>query len=122
MVITGVGFTVTLIVKGLPAQPPTCEVGVTRYCTLPALELLGLVSVCAIVLPAPAVAPVMPPVMVPIVHVKLLGTLADKPMLVATPLQAEAKFETLITGVGCTVTIIVNADPTQPPGLDVGVT
>lgn len=39
------------------------------YSTVPAELLLGFVSVCAMVAPDPAVAPVMPPVMVPIVQV-----------------------------------------------------
>jgi hypothetical protein len=45
VVTAGVGFTVTVIVKGLPAQEPAVEVGVTIYCTVPAVALLGLVSV-----------------------------------------------------------------------------
>ena len=45
VVTTGFGFTVTVMVKGVPAQEPDVEVGVTIYCTVPALVLLGLVSV-----------------------------------------------------------------------------
>ena len=45
LVTAGRGFTVTVIVKGLPAQEPVVEVGVTIYCTVPAVVLLGLVSV-----------------------------------------------------------------------------
>jgi hypothetical protein len=45
VVTTGFGFTVTVMVKGVPAQEPDVEVGVTTYCTVPAVVLLGLVSV-----------------------------------------------------------------------------
>jgi hypothetical protein len=43
-VISGIGFTVTVIVCGLPTQDPAMEVGVTMYSTVPTVELLGLVS------------------------------------------------------------------------------
>ena len=43
-VILGVGYTVTVIVKGLPTQEPAVDVGVTIYCTEPENALLGLVS------------------------------------------------------------------------------
>jgi hypothetical protein len=44
-VITGRGLTVTVMVYALLAgQFPTVEVGVTRYSTVPAVALLGLVS------------------------------------------------------------------------------
>ena len=45
VVTTGDGFTVTVMVKGAPGQEPVVAVGVTIYCTVPAAELLGLVSV-----------------------------------------------------------------------------
>ena len=45
VVTTGFGFTVTVIVKGVPGHEFTVEVGVTTYCTVPAVVLLGLVSV-----------------------------------------------------------------------------
>jgi hypothetical protein len=45
VVIIGFGFTVTVIVKGIPGQEPDVEVGVTIYCTVPAVMLPGLVSV-----------------------------------------------------------------------------
>jgi len=44
LVTAGIGLTVTVIVKADPAQEPVVEVGVTRYTTLPATALLGLVS------------------------------------------------------------------------------
>jgi hypothetical protein len=31
LVITGIGFTVTVIVSGAPTQPPVTDVGVTMY-------------------------------------------------------------------------------------------
>ena len=45
VVTTGFGFTVTVMVKGVPEQEPDVEVGVTTYCTVPAVVLLGFVSV-----------------------------------------------------------------------------
>jgi len=45
VVTTGFGFTVTVMVKGVPGHEFTVEVGVTTYCTVPAVVLLGLVSV-----------------------------------------------------------------------------
>lgn len=45
VVTTGIGFTVTVIVYAVPAQPPAVAVGVTMYCTVPAAELLGFVNV-----------------------------------------------------------------------------
>ena len=45
LVTAGAGFTVTVIVKGVPGHEPVVDVGVTIYCTLPDTELLGLVSV-----------------------------------------------------------------------------
>jgi hypothetical protein len=45
LVTAGVGLTVTVMVNALPIHDPVVEVGVTRYCTLPAVALLGLVSV-----------------------------------------------------------------------------
>ena len=45
IVTTGFGFTATVMVKGVPGQEPSVEVGVTIYCTVPAVVLLGLVSV-----------------------------------------------------------------------------
>jgi hypothetical protein len=45
IVIEGFGFTVTVIIYGKPAQLPVVAVGVTMYCTVPEVELLGLVNV-----------------------------------------------------------------------------
>jgi hypothetical protein len=84
------------------------DVGVTRYSTVPAVALLGLVSVCAIVLPEPALAPVIPPAIVPIVHANELGAVAVKGIFVAVLLQIAAVAGTpVIAGVGSTVTVIV---------------
>jgi hypothetical protein len=121
-VTTGFGFTVTVIVYGAPAQFPVDDVGVTIYCTVPAVLLLGLVSVWLIRLPAPELAPVIPPVIVPTVHVKLLGVLDVRLMfgLVALQIATVAGFVT--TGVGFTVIVIVYGTPGQLPAVDVGVT
>jgi hypothetical protein len=45
VVTTGFGFTVTVMVKGVPGHELDVEVGVATYCTVPAVVLLGLVSV-----------------------------------------------------------------------------
>ena len=44
LVTTGLGFTVTVMVKGAPGQVPIVAVGVTIYCTDPEVVLLGLVK------------------------------------------------------------------------------
>jgi hypothetical protein len=67
-VITGVGLTVTVIVSLGPTQL-VVAVGVIRYCTVPAAELLGLLRISDMVEPPAAEAPVIPPVIAPIVHV-----------------------------------------------------
>jgi len=45
VVTVGAGFTVTVMVKGVPGHELAVEVGVTIYCTVPAVVLLELVSV-----------------------------------------------------------------------------
>ena len=103
----GLGFTVTVIVNAGPAHEPVVDVGVTIYSTLPAVELLGLVSVWLIVLPEPALAPVIPPLIDPMVHVKLDGTLAVSAMFGPVPVQIEVAAAFVTAGVGFTVTVIV---------------
>jgi len=44
-VTAGIGYTVIVIVKGEPTHEFVVSVGVTIYCTVPAVVLLGLVSV-----------------------------------------------------------------------------
>lgn len=80
VVTNGVGLTVTVMVKGTPAQPPVEEVGVTIYCTEPEVALLGLTKLSLIVEPEPGLAPVILPVMVPNAQVKLLAALAVRLM------------------------------------------
>jgi hypothetical protein len=121
-VTAGLGLTVTVIVNGVPGQLPVIAVGVTIYCTEPAVALLGLVSVWLIVLPDPALAPVIPPEIVPIVHVKVLGALAVRLMFGLVALQIATAAALVTAGVGFTVTVIVYGAPTQPPVVDVGVT
>jgi hypothetical protein len=108
-VIAGVGLTVTVIVYGAAAgQLPPVEVGVTMYSTVPAVALLGLVNVCVIVAPLPALAPVMLPVIVPIVQLNVLGAVALSGMFVAVLLQiANVDGTPVTTGVGFTVTVTV---------------
>jgi hypothetical protein len=122
VVTSGVGLTVTVILYVGPVQVPVVDTGVIRYSTLPAVELLGFVRTSLIVAPPPANAPTMPPVLVPSVHVKLLGTLDVKAILVFVPLQILFTAELVTTGNGLTVTTTLVAVPTHPSGLDVGVT
>src|SRR6266542_3100302 len=122
VVTAGLGFTVTVIVEALPAHEPAVEVGVTRYCTVPAVELLGLVNVWLIVVPEPALAPVILPVMVPMVQLNALATLAVKLILVEVPLQMDFVAAVVTAGLGFTVTVIVEALPAHEPAVEVGVT
>lgn len=96
------------------------DVGVTMYCTDPAVELLGLVSVWFSVVPDPALAPVMLPDTVPMVHVNVLGTLAVSGILGLVPVQIEAVAALVTTGLGFTVTVIVYGAPGQLPVVEVG--
>jgi len=50
--------------------------------------------------PVPALAPDMVPVMAPIVHAKLLGTLAVKAIVGLVPLQVLATGELVTIGLG----------------------
>jgi hypothetical protein len=122
VVTTGVGLTVTVILYVGPVQVPVEETGVTIYTTEPAVALPGLVSTWLMVEPVPATAPVTPPVMVPIVHVKLLGAEAVREILGLVPLHITAVAAVVTTGVGCTVTVMVNGGPTHEPVTEVGVT
>ena len=85
-VTTGMGLTVINIGVVAPVQPQS-EVGVIKYCKLPCVELLGLVSVWFNVVPAPAEPPVIPPVLVPIDQVKELVVDAVSTVFGAIPLQ-----------------------------------
>jgi hypothetical protein len=106
--IAGVGFTVTVMVYGSRfTQAPVVEVGVTRYSTVPAVELLGLSSTWLMVLPLPAVPPTMPPVTVPIVHVNVAGVDEVSEIFGLVLLQIAAVPPLVITGIGLTVTVIV---------------
>jgi hypothetical protein len=108
LVTTGLGFTVTVIVNGAGGvQLPVTDVGVTMYCTEPAVALLGFVSTWLMVLPDPAVAPVIPPVTVPIVHAKLLAVVAPRAMFGLVPLHIELVAGFVIAGVGFTVIVIL---------------
>jgi hypothetical protein len=107
LVTAGVGFTVTVMVNGAPTQLPVVEVGVTMYCTVPAVVLLGFKSVWLIVEADPAVAPVIPPVMVPIVHANVPGALAVSAIFVFVLLQIALVAAFVTAGVGLTVTVIV---------------
>lgn len=93
------------------------------YSTVPSPVVTGLVSVCAMVLPLPAVAPVMAPVMVPIVQLNVLVAVADNAIFVVPPLQIAAVEGVETTGDGFTVTVIVYGAPAQVvEAVEVGVT
>jgi hypothetical protein len=92
------------------------------YSTLPAVALLGLFKTSFMVEPLPAVAPVMLPDMVPTVQAKLLGVVEDKTMFGLVALQMASVPEFVTTGLGFTVTVIVNGEPPQAPAAEVGVT
>jgi hypothetical protein len=107
-VTTGLGFTVTVMVNGAGGvQLPVTDVGVTMYCTEPAVALEGLVNTWLMVLPDPAVAPVIPPVIVPIVHAKLLAADAVREIFGEVLLQIDTVAGLVTAGVGFTVTVIV---------------
>ena len=67
-VVSGLGFTVTIIDAGIELQlPGLIGVGVTIYSTVPGV-LPGLRSIWLITGPDPGLAPEIPPVIAPIVH------------------------------------------------------
>ena len=74
------------------------------------------------VVPEPAVAPVMPPVMAPIVQLKVLGTEANKEIPVFAPLQMVTELAVVTAGAGLTVTVIAKGAPEHELAVDVGVT
>ena len=74
----------------------------------------GLVSVCAIVDPLDALAPVIPPVIVPIVQLKVAPvTLLFNAIFVAVPLQIVVGLAVVTFGVGFTVTTMFVVIPEQ---------
>lgn len=72
--------------------------------------------------PDPGLAPLTPPVIVPMIQVKLLGTLAVRLILGLVPLQVDVVAELVIVGAGLTVTVIVKDAPAQVPVIETGVT
>ena len=73
------------------------------------------------ILPELALAPVILPVIVPSVHAKLLAALDVKDIFDPVPLQMLAALVFVTDGIGFTVTIIVEDEPTHDPVVDVGV-
>jgi hypothetical protein len=116
VVTTGDGLTVTVMIYAFPEHDPVVETGVTIYCTVPAVVLLGLVNVWLIVGPEPPLVPAMLPTIVPIVQLKLLGALAVKPMFVEAPLQIVFVAVVVIVGNGIIVIDAV-AITTEHPAL-----
>ena len=75
----------------------------------------GLDSVCAIVDPLDALAPVIPPVIVPIVQLKVVPvTLLFNVIFVAVPLQIVVGLTVVTLGFGFTVTTMFVGAPGQP--------
>jgi hypothetical protein len=56
------------------------------------------------------------------VHVKVLGALAVRAIAGLDPLQILAVAALVTAGLGLTVTVMVKAEPTHEPVVDVGVT
>ncbi len=75
-----------------------------------------------IVVPEPALAPVIPPVMVPMVQPNVLAALAVKLILGPVPLQVLAVLAVVTRGFGLIVTVIVKGLPVHEPVVEVGVT
>ena len=73
-------------------------------------------------MPELALAPVILPVMVPMVQVKVPGTLDVNAMFGPLPLQVLAVTALVTAGAGFTVTVMVYAAPAQEPTVEVGVT
>ena len=122
LVIVGFGFTVTVTVCGVPAQPCGFDVGVTVYVTvcttavLLVIKLLNGLPVCAVVL-----SPVVPGLSAAS-HENVDVTLLVKGILTVLPLQIVAVVVLVMVGVGTTETITVCGFPIHPCGDDVGVT
>ena len=74
------------------------------------------------IVPDPALAPVIPPVIVPIVQLKVLATVAVRLMFGLVLLQVVAVAGLVTDGLGKTVTVMVNGVPAHDPTTDVGVT
>lgn len=107
LVTTGVGLTVTTILRAVPGHEPVTDVGVTRYSTVPEAELPGLVRTWFIAAPELLLAPVIPPVIVPTVHVNVLGVLAVSAIFGLVPLHVDAVAGVVTAGVGFTVTMML---------------
>jgi hypothetical protein len=114
----GVGLTVTTTFIGIPGHP--LAVGVTIYITVPDVAS-ELVSVCEIVDPFDADAPVIVPVIVPTVQLNVAPeTLLLNGMFVVAPLQIVVMPPAVALGAGFTVTTMFTGVPGHE--LAVGVT
>lgn len=109
---TGFGFTVTVTVIGVPGQ--LFAVGVTVYTIVPG-DVVVAVSVCAIVVPLPALPPVAL-VAVGAPHAKVVpATDPLSEMLVVPPEQMFCdEGEASAFGTGLTFTVTVNVVPRHP--------
>lgn len=101
-VTAGFGFTVTVTETGVPVQPPA--EGVMVYTTVPAVVPVA-VSVCAMLVPLPAVAPVAPVWVTVQLNVVLPIELVSA-MEVALPEQMDCEEGVAVaTGTGLTVIV-----------------
>ena len=119
------GCTVTVIVFGTLGQAGVVvEVAVTKYCMVPAVEVLELLNIWLIVFDEVVLAdaPVIPPVTVPIVQVKVLGWLDVSAILLLVLLQMVFVALFVTTGVGLTEMVKVLAVPVEPVQFVEGVT
>lgn len=115
-VTTGVGLTVTVAVTGDPIQLP--RVGVMVYVAVPA-AVPGAVSVCAMLVPFPADAPVTPVCVTVHANVDPVGTDVSA-MFGAVPEQIVCVAGVAVaTGVGSTVMVTVIGAPEQFPSVGV---
>ena len=74
------------------------------------------------VVPEPELAPLMLPETLPMVQAKLLATLEVNVIFGLLPLHVVAVAVLVTKGTGFTVIVMVDAFPTQPPEIEVGVT
>lgn len=114
--ITGFGFTVTVTVETGPVHPP--REGVMVYVTVPAV-VPDAVSVCVMLVPLPAVAPVAP--VCDTVQVKVAPAGTDvSAMPVCAPEHTDCEAGVATTdGSGFTVTIASKGSPAQPASVGV---
>lgn len=114
--VAGMGLTVTVAVIGIPGHP--VAEGVIVYTAVPGVVVV-VVSVCVIVVPDPADAPLTP--VCPTVQEKVVPvTLLVSAIEVALPEHRACVDGVAVTvGAGLTVTVTTAGVPVQPPAVGV---